>query len=276
VTDFANNTGVSSIDVGDYRLIYFTKKNPIGVEHGKIVTADLSYGMPEFDVEQYFGTQPTIYDDYDHAVIAIDRRTDKVVGLLGGCWLGNARIDFFYLWTMMVADDYRHTKVAKSVLAYFFERISSAENEKDFPNYIVTKTYNPIVYSLLKIFSKPELGLTLYPTIPAEQQDDHQVFMANEIVQAISADLDFYPESGRVKGGQAMVAPNFFPRMEESRSDYVNRHFQLHLTRSDQILCVLTIPERARDFALSIITRGLKKMSRPVTALELSKESVEA
>ena len=242
---------------GKYYLAYHDSAHPIGIEKGARITAGLVDGLPEFNVAQYFSTQPTIFVDYDHVITAYDSETDKAIGLLGARWLGNSDVRFLYLWTAMIADASRGTMLFNRIVAYFFEKVAANSADGELPELIVTKTYNPMVYSIFKSFAQASRGgIEVYPQLPAESQDEDMIALAKRIATAISPKLVLLPETGVVLGGQAMVAPDFFPRMEESRDNDVNHHFQTHLTRSDQVLCVLRIGSQMRQAALQMATRG--------------------
>ena len=156
----------------------------------------------------------------------------------------------------MIADKCRHTRVTKGMLAYFFEQMVESEGIGQFPKYIVLKTYNPIVYSLLNSFAIPALDIKLYPQIPARNESNTQSVLAQRIAKVISPKLEFDCVSGAVLGGQALVAPDFFPRMEMSKSEDVNEHFKAHLTRNDQILCILDIPKTSHKTLIKFVSFG--------------------
>lgn len=226
-----------------YTLNYHPKANPLNEAQGKAVIDGLARGLPDFNVAQYFGTQPTIFTDYDHLVVARSRDDGEAIGLLGARWLGAEGEKFLYLWTAMVSDAHRQTPLFHRVLQFFFETVFN--HESGVPGLIVTKTYNPVVYAIFKSFSKLLPGMDVYPAIPAERQTDEWCELATSITRGISPKLTLDPQSGMIAGGQAMVAPDFFPRMDQSKDAAVNEHFARHLSRADQILCVIRIPEDA-------------------------------
>jgi len=222
-----------------YALSYYSKAHPLEEGQGRAVVDGLAISLPEFNVAQYFGSQPTIFKDYDHLVVARARAGGGAIGLLGARWLGGEAEKFLYLWTAMVADEYRQTLLFHRILQFFFETVFN--QPAGVPELIVTKTYNPVVYALFKAFSKSLPGVEVYPVIPSERQDDAWCKRAIRITAGISAKLTLDVQSGLIAGGQAMVAPDFFPRMDLSKDMAVNEHFARHLSRADQILCVLRI-----------------------------------
>lgn len=230
-----------------YSLNFHQKAAPLSSQQGQAVIEELAAGLPEFNVAQYFGSQPTIFKDYDYLVLAHADREGPAIGLLGARWLGPENEKFLYLWTAMVADSYRQTMLFHRMLQFFFEQVFA--QPEDVPDLIVTKTYNPVVYAIFKSFSQSLAGVQVYPSIPAEQQDAAMVDLAVRIACGISTRLALEPDTAVVRGGQAMVAPDFFPRMDQSKDAAVNEHFARHLSRADQILCVLRIPAAAKGVA---------------------------
>jgi hypothetical protein len=246
----------STVSYARYRLVHNTLERPIGIERGRVVAADLAHGMPAFNVAQYFGSQPTIFADYDHVVTARSVETGRIVSLIGARWLGTEELRFLYLWTAMVADDYRATGVFRRSLAHFFERVAASTAGLGMPALIVTKTYNPVVYKIFSMFAAGARNVELYPMIPATEQPPYMTDLARRVAHAISPKLQLVTESGVVRGGQAMVAPDFFPLMEQSKDAHVNAHFERHLSRSDQILCIARIPDTARAEVLQTLVSG--------------------
>lgn len=235
-----------------FRLQYNSKADPIGDERGAVLVADLARGMPEFNVRQYYSTQPTIFYDYDHVVTGYSTTTGEAIGLLGARWLGPPELRFLYLWTAMLADAYRHSQLFKRMVSYFFEQIALERGWDSLPTLVVTKTYNPVVYNFFKSFTLVMPSAEIYPQIPcAGEQPEAMVELACRIAHAISPALQLEPQIGMAVGGQAMVAPDFFPRMEACSDPDVNEHFRRHLTRSDQILCIVRLPEHIKHAAFA-------------------------
>jgi hypothetical protein len=245
-----------------YRVVNNTKEDPIGIEAGKQVTEDLALGLPEFNVRQYFGSQPTIFVDYDYVVTAYAEGSGRAIGLLGARWLGQGDCRFLYLWTAMIADAYRNSLLFNRMLKSFFLHVTAGD-ENGLPSMIVTKTYNPVVYGIFKSFSQAVSGLQIYPQIPDVGQTLEMRSVAEKVAHGISPLLQLDPETGVIRGGQAMVAPDFFPRMEMSSDSDVNAHFQSHLTRADQILCILRMSPDIKAHAYAAIKGRRQTLSKP-------------
>lgn len=222
-------------------------------EMGARIVEDLQAGMPDFNIRQYFGTQPTIFRDYDHLGLATDRGTGRVVGILASRWLRSPEVETLYIWTAMVADGYRQGTLFKRLTRFFFERICE-DDARNMPDIISSKTYNPIFYKLLQGMFPRVDGVRLYPEIPGPQ-DAAMAGLAGRVARSLNPNLALVEDTGAMLGGQAMVAPDFFPRMERSLDETVNAYFAANLTRADQILCVVTIAPHAKSAILENLRR---------------------
>jgi hypothetical protein len=227
---------------------FFSEKN------GHDLIANLDAGMDGFGVTQYFQSQPGIFEKYDHLALAIDSETDKVVGLLASCWIETPNLNFLYLWTAMVSDDYRGTYLFNALMKVFLAGVFSDESHP-FPEVIATKTYNPVVYQILKSWSNNIDGVALYPDLVGTTKGSELASTALTVISNIGKGLGVDIETGVVRNGQASVAPDFFPQMDMSRDPVVNTHFKKFLTRNDQILCVMKIEEKAKYEILSKFSR---------------------
>lgn len=214
-------------------------------EHRDKVVSDLAHGMPGFDVAEYFGNQPTVFADYDFLTLAFDNG-GTAIGMVGARWLSAGKRRILYLWTAMLADAYRSTKLYSRMTEQMILTVLR-ENGGLLPEFIVTKTYNPRVFALLKKYFGRVPGTSVYPRIPGAQADDMGA-VANEIAASLWPAMPFDARTAVLRGGQASVSPNFFPRMEECRQPAVDTHFASHLTRSDQIVCIIHVPESASNF----------------------------
>lgn len=242
-------------DFPNYWMQHSTSAQPWARENQIEIVQGLSAGMPDFGVVQYFSSQPGIFESYDYLIVAFEKSTNQAIGLLAGKWLGKDERRFFYFWTAMVVDRYRKTLLFKRQLQFFFESLLKQENGA-LPSLIVTKTYNPVVYTILNATFGGIDGINVYPDVQREPQDTSIRSLAENIMTSISDKLHFDSETGVVTGGQSAVAPDFFPYMDTSRDDAANKHFRKNLTPSDQILCIVQISENAMPAATSRLIKG--------------------
>ena len=214
---------------------------------GDRIVADLRRVMPDHGVAQYFASQPGIFKSYDHLAITIDRQNGDVVGLIGSKWLKfHDGRPFLYIWTAMIGNAYRGSDLFAALVQLHFASIRAIEG--GLPEVIATKTYNPAVYGLVKkIFLRAE-GVALYPELEsAEVPAPHLRRLACDVASVVAPKLPFDPETSVVKGGQAVLAPDYFPCMQKTSRTAVWDHFQKYLAREDQVLCAIHIPTQSAE-----------------------------
>lgn len=222
------------------------------------IVRDLSRGMPDFDVTEYFGNQPTVFADYDFLTLAFDRE-NRAIGMVGARWMSAGERRILYLWTAMLADAYRSTRLYSRMTGQMISTILR-ENGGILPEFIVTKTYNPRVFALLNKYFGRVPGISVYPRIPGAQAGD-MAAAAQQIAAALWPAMPFDAQTAVLRGGQAAVSPNFFPMMEECRQPAIDAHFSSLLTRSDQIVCIIRVPESASRL---ILNTSLLKEKHPL------------
>lgn len=222
--------------------------------HRNRIVSDLSQGMPGFDVAEYFGNQPTVFADYDFLTIAREHHDNTAIGLIGARWLQAGPRRILYLWTAMLADAYRATRLYARMTGLTMAAVLR-ENGGVLPELIVTKTYNPRVFALLRKYFE-RAGASVYPRIPGPQSAETTA-IASMVAAALWPAMPFDADTAVLRGGQAAVSPNFFPLMERCGQPAVDAHFAANLTRSDQIVCLAQVPEAAsRHFAAMFAKAG--------------------
>ncbi|MBT9268258.1 hypothetical protein KKQ10_25595 [Pseudomonas sp. MG-9] len=216
------------------------------------IVVDLQQGMPDYDVNQYFGNQPGIFDIYEHLALAIDSTTEKVVGIIGAKSIPFGSSSFLYLWTAMIADECRGSSLFKKLNQFFLKNVIQ---QIGLPKLIVAKTYNPVVYNMFRVMSSRVPAARFYPDLRQDPQPADMSALAVEIVQALSKDLVLDINTGVIPGGQSSVAPNFFPKMDMSSDDVTNAHFIKHVGYSDQVLCLVLLQPDSEGFIQDKIIR---------------------
>ncbi|MDF5797516.1 hypothetical protein P4203_27900 [Pseudomonas aeruginosa] len=131
-----------------FDLDYSSRERQFPEGFKRKIVADLQEGMPQFDVLQYFGNQPDIFETYDHLVLATDPEGERIIGILGAKDFVRGSTRFLYLWTAMVVDRYHRTSLFKRINQFFLRQVS--ERNGGLPPLIVAKTYNPVVYNMFR------------------------------------------------------------------------------------------------------------------------------
>lgn len=206
--------------------------------------SDLAVGLDDYNVRQYFGNQPGIFQQYSHLAYSQDH-CGKIVGMIGTKSFPDADPGFLYIWSAMIANRLRGTREFGHLVETLVRGLLAIPNE--FPSIVATKTYNPVVFTLLSHWEKLE-GASFYPKLGAATQESPMLTLAEHIVHHVCPGLRFDSHTAVVYGGQASVAPDYFPYMQLTGDKYVDWYFDHHLTRDDQILCVLSFSENVQQY----------------------------
>nr|WP_207949410.1 hypothetical protein [Pseudomonas aeruginosa] len=108
-----------------FDLDYSSRERQFPEGFKRKIVADLQEGMPQFDVLQYFGNQPDIFETYDHLVLATDPEGERIIGILGAKDFVRGSTRFLYLWTAMVVDRYHRTSLFKRINQFFLRQVRS-------------------------------------------------------------------------------------------------------------------------------------------------------
>jgi hypothetical protein len=237
--------------VKQFTMLYSDCNSEIAPEEKNQIIADLDESLPGYDVQQYFGSQPNIFRDYDHLTVARDS-TGNTVGLLGSKWFSSPELTYLYLWTAMIAESARKSGLLTSI---FLWQLSKAVEEKMIPALIATKTYNPIVYKAMNALHHLIAGSRFYPAINGSNQNPELVDRAKQVVSLLCPKLEVKYDTAVVVGGQGVLAPDFFPELPSSRDPIVDSYFESNLTRNDQILMIVDIPASSHH-AFEVLLRN--------------------
>lgn len=253
--DVSPHDGEEYVQVFDrYAIGTVVRHTTFSARHRDRIVGDLSRGMPGFDVAEYFGNQPTVFADYDFLTIAREHPDDTAIGLIGARWLQAGPHRILYLWTAMLADTYRATRLYARMTGLTMAAVLR-ENGGALPGLIVTKTYNPRVFALLRKYFERAPDASVYPRLPGPQSSEAAA-LAGTIASALWPALPFDAETAVLRGGQAAVSPNFFPLMERCGQAAVDAHFAANLTRSDQIVCLMQVPEPASRHIAAMLAKA--------------------
>jgi hypothetical protein len=231
------------LKVGGVVLKYSDCQGAAGEDEFERIVRDLQAGMPGYNVPQYFGSQPGIFRKYSHLVVAQTADSHETVGLFGAKWFVGPTRRFLYFWTAMVAESHRRTAVTSAMVLWTLERAAAADGV---PDVLASKTYSPVAFQALALINEVFPGVEFYPRTDNGPQSPKLVERARELVTMLCPTLDVDFETSVVRGGQAVLAPEFFPNpMPLSGDANVDRFFS-RLTRDDQILVLVDVPTEAQ------------------------------
>lgn len=236
-----------------YTIATITDYSALAPECSARIVRDLALGMPIFDVPEYFGNQPGIFANYDFLTVAHAGDTGLAIGLIGARWMQAGGQRLLYVWTAVLADAYRSTKLYSRMMALTIAAVLRGSGGV-LPDLIATKTYNPRVFALVTKHFERVPGVTVYPRIPGPQAADMRA-LAGGLAAALWPAMPFDPDTAVLRGGQASVSPNFYPRMEPCRHPAITAHFAANLTRRDQIVCLMRVPPAASAHIAASVRR---------------------
>jgi hypothetical protein len=226
----------------DYEVLELPRGPELTGETSAWIIDGLEAAMPSLNIREYFQAKGSTLSDCDFVVVAVERDSERIISTLTSRWHGSegGGRAFLHLKILMIAPRYQKTRLINDVWAFHLARV--CESRFGFPYVIALRTYNPVVFGAMRIFTRIE-GIRMYPEIAIEKQDPDLARLAREIAAQISPGLDFVVETGVVR--RAGVPPDFYPAMPSSRRSDVYEYFRRHLAPTDRLLCLLVVESEA-------------------------------
>ena len=209
---------------------------PADVEES--ITAGLIAALPTLKMGTLFAHRRDMFREADLITLATDMTDRTVVGALSSRWCTTpSGGTFLHILTQFVGERYQGGIAFPRSWGSHFARLY--EHWSRFPDLFVLKTYNPIVYCVMRAFTRVP-GVTFYPEIRAGRDDPDAAERATEIAKIIAPDHFFDPVSGVIRGiGEPA---DLYPALPESRNADVNAYFASCARPGDRMLCMLSVP----------------------------------
>ena len=235
---------------GNLDFIYSEGRGHLPAAEMDRLIQDLADGMPGYDPAQYFATQPGIFNRYEHLVIAKTPHDGCVKGLLGARWFENRELRFLYLWTGMVATNTQKRGLTTNMFGHLMWAILM---QHPMPQVIAAKTFSPLWYKVMSKIAASIPGAALYPVVGTEQAPE-LVKMAAKVHRQVTPTLPMEFDVGVVRGAQAVVGPDFFPRERPlSGTASLDTFFGSNLSRDDQVLTCIDLSSVSTSMLASAI-----------------------
>ncbi|SFR97044.1 hypothetical protein [Anaeromicropila populeti] len=218
-----------------YIFKYSDGKDPISEADRNKIISDLAEGMPGMKVKDYFENQLEIFNKYEIVLCAIDKETNKYVGIFGSKWYENYDTPFLYLWTAFVAAQYQGSIL---FLEMAMRHIKDSMAESKDLKLIVTKTYHPTVYRTLEMFSK-NAKLNLYPSIDIDNHEHLLAEDARKIANIVAPVAKLDEKTGALVDGMATAGIEFYSERPTCSVQAINEYFAAALNTYDQMLCII-------------------------------------
>jgi hypothetical protein len=226
---------------GRHQFYLFKDAGQIGQAAQHKIKDDLSAGMTDVNVEGYFKSAGDIFSSFEYLLVAKNLEGENVNGIFACRWVQTASKKMLYIYTTKIISDYQRTPLFASMVSYCFDGIKEAVGR--FPEYILYKTVNPIVYRYTRRISEAAEKIQLFPNIPTLCSPDYMRALAKEGAAALCPKLSFDVETGVINGAMKAAGEGYYPEMVRSGSKLVNDYFKENLTLDDQLLGVIHIPE---------------------------------
>jgi hypothetical protein len=234
-----------AVSFARYYLRYSACEKKLSVRERQLIVDQLDESVPSSGVREYFVRQPNFFQDLNQLVVAFENETDHAVGLLGGRNLEAAGTRILYVWTILVGERYRGTDIFNQMISLFFRRVS--ESARGLPGVVAAKTFNPIILSTMRNVAKSLDGVEFYPNINQTQQAPDMVHLARQIAPLVAPGLELNVETGVIAGALSAIAGNFYKENPRSRESDVQEYLDANVTAADQVLCIWTISDLAKD-----------------------------
>jgi hypothetical protein len=207
------------------------------------IVGDLINKLPDYGIKQYFDGQKHIFDLSDHIALGVDRATREFISINAARWYPFRNSHFLYHWTMMIGNEYRGTSLASQTRAMCYRGLLS---RRRFPHIIAGKTYNPKVYEYMRSAFCRTPGIRMYPDIAnIARSDEEMQLLAKDIAGIVAPNHTYIADKSILIGTQAAAGPDYFPYMQKTNDKIVWDFFSENVTRADQVLYVIDIPESA-------------------------------
>ncbi len=193
--------------------------------------------LPQLRMRELFQRRFDMFCQADLITVALAE--GKVAGALASRWdaLPDG-IRYLHITSQFVAEGHRHGGIFRmSWRGHFTDLL--ARNPM-FPEMIVLKTYNPVVYCAMRAFGQAPY-VRMYPAL-ASAQNRATAGLAAKIAAAISPEHAFDPSTGVIRG--AGEPADLYPSLPISRDTDVNAYFARRTRPGDRVLCLLQIPTR--------------------------------
>jgi hypothetical protein len=242
---------------GNLEFRYSDGKGEVAAGELERIIADLAQAMPGYNPPQYFASQPGIFTNYAHLVIASECDSGRAVGLLGSRWFKGDDLTFLYLWTGMVAERAQKQELLQQM---FFLLLDKALETNRFPPAIAAKTYSPLWYKVMQRLTAAFAGARLYPVLNGIGQEPDMVELARQVHRQLTPTLTMRTDVGVILGAQAVVGPDFFPPVQPRSGDRaIDGHFQTHVTREDQVLTIIDTSRTPREAVEAMLAQARKR-----------------
>jgi hypothetical protein len=195
--------------------------------------------LPKLRMAELFALRGDMFRDAHLITVATEKADGSAVGVLSSRWcaLPSGR-PFLHVLAQFVGDRYRRGVIFRRSWGDHFATLQ--RDKRGFPDLIVLKTYNPIVYCAMRAFTRVP-GVSIYPDITAGvTQDPAAAQLASQVAEVVAAGHRFVPETGIIHG--IGLPYDLYPGLPASSDRVANDYFAAVTQPDDRMLCMLSVP----------------------------------
>lgn len=228
----------ASLAQTDLRTHYI--RDPFAIETIDVdqIVQELTEASPGSTPDAWIGRTPLT--DYDHVVLASDRRSGRCVGLLGARDGATERDEeFLLIRTAFVAEHARGKGLMRRMIALTMLR---AAGNDAMPRIIAARTSSRMFYRVLHGFGERIPGMVMYPDPDAGPVNLPAAGLAQRIARQVGYGIRFEAGTGALRGGLVAaggVASSPTPIL--SKDPRIDALFGRTLAPPDQMLMVLDL-----------------------------------
>lgn len=226
----------------DLRTHYI--RDPFAIETIDVdqIVQELAEASPNSTPSAWVGHMPLT--EYDHVVLASDRRSGRCVGVMGARdGVTDRDEEFLFIHTGFVAERARGRGLMRRMIALTLLR---AAGNDAMPRIIAARTSSRLFYRVLHDFGTriPEVGV--YPDLAAGPVSLPAAGLAQRIARQVARGTRFEPGTGALRGGLLAAGGAPLPPML-SHDKRIDELFGRTLAPSDQILAMVDLRRASED-----------------------------
>jgi GNAT superfamily N-acetyltransferase len=214
------------------------------IDVGQIVS-DLAAASPTCDPSLWVGRTP--FTEYDHIVLANDRKTGRCLGLLAAQdAVTECEQEFLFLRAGFVAEEARARGLMRRLIALMLLR---AAGNGATPTVIAARTSSQQFYKALHGFGARIPGAVVYPDFDSNAVSLRAAALARRIAQQVGRGVRYEMATSAFRGGLVEAIGGLIPPIL-SRDAKIDALFGGALAPQDQILVMVDLRAPAEELVI--------------------------
>jgi GNAT superfamily N-acetyltransferase len=231
-----------SLAQADLRTHYI--RDPFAIETIDVdqIVQELAEASPNSTPSAWVGSMPLT--EYDHVVLASDRRSGHCLGVMGARdGVTERDEEFLFIHTGFVAERARGRGLMRRMIALTLLR---AAGNDTMPRVIAARTSSRLFYRVLHDFGTRIPEVAVYPDLEAGPVSLPAAGLAQRIARQVARGTRFEPGTGALRGGLLAAGGASIPSTL-SHDPRIDELFGRTLAPSDQILAMVDLRGASED-----------------------------